>query len=138
KDAGTEIVLTRHQDDGAASHQVTVNIDDILNPGKPEANVALRHGDIVTIGQREAFYIRGEVARPGPYYVERGYTILRSISVAGGLTQFANRKEVQLLRAGAGGIQEKMVINLKSIEDGRKEDIPILPNDVIIVPRRVF
>jgi polysaccharide export outer membrane protein len=138
KEAGTEIVLTRHQEDGAASHQVTVNIDDILNPGKPEANVSLRHGDIVTVGQREAFYIRGEVARPGPYYVERGYTILRSISVAGGLTQFANRKEVQLLRSGAGGIQEKMVINLKAIEDGRKEDIAILPNDVIIVPRRVF
>jgi polysaccharide export outer membrane protein len=124
--------------DGAGTHQVSINIDDILNPGKPESNVALRHGDIVTIGPREAFYIRGEVARPGPYYVERGYTILRSISVAGGLTQFANRKEVQLLRSGAGGIQQKLVINLKLIEDGRKEDIPILPNDVIIVPRRIF
>jgi polysaccharide export outer membrane protein len=138
KEAGTEIVLTRHQENASGTHQITINIDDILNPGKPESNVALRHGDIITIGQREAFYIRGEVARPGPYYVERGYTILRSISVAGGLTQFANRKEVQLLRAGAGGIQEKLIINLKSIEDGRKEDIPILPNDVIIVPRRVF
>jgi polysaccharide export outer membrane protein len=92
----------------------------------------------VTLAQREAFYIRGEVARPGPYYIEKGTTILRAISVAGGLTQFANRKEVQLLRSGAGGIQEKTVINLKSIEDGHKEDVPVLPNDVIIVPRRIF
>jgi polysaccharide export outer membrane protein len=138
KEAGTQIVLTRHEDQGSGTRQVTINIDDILNPGKPESNMTLRHGDIVTVDQREAFYIRGEVARPGPYYIERGSTVLRAIGVAGGLTQFANRKEVQLLRAGAGGIQEKTVINMKSIEDGRKEDVPILPNDVIIVPRRIF
>jgi polysaccharide biosynthesis/export protein len=138
KDAGTDIVLTRHDDSGQGTHQTTVHLDDILNPGKPESNIALRHGDIVTLGQRDWLYLRGEVSRPGAYNIERGWTILRAISAAGGLTQFANRKEVQLLRAGTGAIQEKTVVNLKAIEDGHKEDIPLLPNDIIIVPRRIF
>jgi polysaccharide export outer membrane protein len=138
KDAGADVVLTRHTATGSATHQITIPLDDILSPGKTDANLPLRHGDIVTLNQREAFYIRGEVSRPGPYYVDRGMTILRAISVAGGLTQFANRKEVQLLRLGTGTIQQKTVVNLKAIEDGHKEDITLLPNDIIIVPRRIF
>src|SRR5262249_33773397 len=125
-------------DQGAGTRQETISISDLLDPAKPDSNMALRHGDIVTLGEHEAFYIRGEVARPGPYFVGKDYTVLRAISVAGGLTQFANRKEVQLLRSGDGGIQKKTIVNLKAIEDGHKEDIPILPNDVIIVPRRIF
>ena len=138
KDAGADVVLTRHPAKGSGTRQITIALDDILSPGKSDANLLLRHGDIVTLNQREAFYIRGEVTRPGPYYVDRGMTILRAISVAGGLTQFANRKEVQLLRSGTGTMQQKTVVNLKAIEDGHKEDIILLPNDVIIVPRRIF
>ena len=44
----------------------------------------------------------------------------------------------QLLRSGTGTIQQKTVVNLKAIEDGHKEDITLLPNDIIIVPRRIF
>jgi polysaccharide export outer membrane protein len=138
KDAGAEVVLTRHSAKGADTHQITLALDDILSPGKTDANVILHHGDIVTLNSREAFYIRGEVTRPGPYYIDRGMTILKAISVAGGLTQYGNRKEVQLLRSGTGTIQQKTVVNLKAIEDGHKEDIPLLPNDIIIVPRRIF
>jgi polysaccharide export outer membrane protein len=138
KDAGADVVLTRHPPNGSDTRQMTIPLDDILSPGKTDANVLLRHGDIVTLNQREAFYIRGEVTRPGPYYIDRGMTILRAISVAGGLSQYANRKEVELLRSGTGIIQQKTVVNLKAIEDGHKEDIPLLPNDIIIVPRRIF
>lgn len=138
KEAGADVVLTRHPAKESGTRQITIPLDDILTPGKTDANLLLRHGDIVTLNQREAFYIRGEVSRPGPYYIDRGMTILRAISVAGGLTQFANRKEVQLLRSGTGTIQQKTVVNLKAIEDGHKEDISLLPNDIIIVPRRIF
>jgi polysaccharide export outer membrane protein len=138
KDAGADVLLTRHLAKGSGTRQLTIPLDDILSPGKTDANILLHHGDVVTLNQREAFYIRGEVARPGPYYIDRGMTILKAISVAGGLSQFANRKEIQLLRSGTGTIQQKTLVNLKAIEDGHKEDISLLPNDIIIVPRRIF
>ena len=65
-------------------------------------------------------------------------TVLKAISVASGLTPFANRRQVSVLRSGKGGVQEKIVINIKSIEDGKSPDIPLKPEDTIIVPRRVF
>jgi polysaccharide biosynthesis/export protein len=138
KEAGTEILVTRRQDqDGHQPRQIVVNRDRLLSRDNQDANLILEHGDIVTIGEKEVYYIRGEVAKPGSYYLEKGLTILRSISVAGGLSQFANRKEVDLLREGPKG-QQKIRVNLKAIEDGKKQDIPLLPNDVIIVPRRIF
>jgi len=138
KEAGMEILVTRREDqDGHQPRQIVINRDRLMSRDNQDANLILEHGDIVTIGEKEVYYIRGEVSKPGSYYLEKGLTILRSISVAGGLSQFANRKEVDLLREGPKG-QQKIRVNLKAIEDGKREDIPLLPNDVIIVPRRIF
>jgi polysaccharide export outer membrane protein len=110
----------------------------LLSGDSQEANVLLSHGDIVALPEKRVFYIRGEIARPASYFLEKGMTVMKAITVAGGLSQFANRKEIELLRSRADGVQEKIKINLKAIEDGKRQDVPVLPNDLIIVPRRIF
>lgn len=137
REAGSNIVITRSRQEGAPGH-ILVNLEGLLGGTLPDANVALDHGDIVSVGEKEVFYIRGEVQKPGPFFLEKGMTVMKAISVAGGFGQFANRKEVQILRAGDRGVHERLRVNLKSIEDGKKEDVPIHPNDTIIVPRRIF
>ena len=138
KDAGQEIVVTRYDAKTAEGHQLRVKMDDLLNAIAPAANLALRHGDVISVGERAVFYIRGEVNRPSAFVLERGMTIMRALAVAGGLTQYANRKEVQLVRTGDGGGLENITVNLKAIEDGKSADMPLRPDDVIIVPRRIF
>ena len=138
KDAGADILITRRAEGDGAAQQMVVDLGHLLSRDNQEANIPLSHGDIVTLGTKQVFYIRGEVAHPASYFLESGMTVLKAISVAGGFGQFANRKEVELLRTGANGIQEKMVINIRAIENGKKEDVPILANDTIIVPRRIF
>ncbi|HEU4402237.1 MAG TPA: polysaccharide biosynthesis/export family protein, partial [Candidatus Polarisedimenticolia bacterium] len=85
KEAGVEILITRRQGGSASPKQIVIDRERLLSRENESANVILSHGDIVTIGEKEAFYIRGEVARPGSYFLENGMTILRAISVAGGL-----------------------------------------------------
>lgn len=138
KDAGQEIAVTRYDAKSAEGHQLRVKMDDLLNASVPAANLALRHGDVISVGERAVFYIRGEVNRPSAFVLERGMTIMRAIAVAGGLTQYANRKEVQLVRTGDGGGLANITVNLKTIEDGKTADMPLRPDDVIIVPRRIF
>lgn len=138
KEAGMEILITRRPEGDGATQPLVVNRDRLMSRNNQDANITLAHGDIVTIGEKEVFYIRGEVTKPGSYYLENDMTILKAISVAGGLTQFANRKSVDLLREGSGGMQKRMKVDLKAIEDGKKGDIPLLHNDVIIVSRRIF
>jgi polysaccharide export outer membrane protein len=137
REAGSNIVITRSQREGTSGH-ILVSLEELLGGSRPEANLPLEHGDIVSVGEKEVFYIRGEVQKPGPYFLEKGMTVMKAISVAGGFGQFANRKDVQILRAGDKGVQEKLTVNLKAIEDGKKEDVAIRPNDTVIVPRRIF
>jgi len=137
KEAGTQILITRRAGSDGAPRQVLVDRELLLSRDKTDGNPLLVHGDIVSIGEKQAFYIRGEVSKPGMYYLESGLTLMNAISVAGGLTQFANRKDIQLLRED-GEHHERRTVNLKAIEDGKKEDVPLRPNDTIIVPRRVF
>ena len=137
KEAGSQILVTRQGPDGSP-RQLTVDRNRILGQENQDTNILLEHGDILTVGERELFFIRGEVARPGPYQFESGLTVLRAISYAGGFSQFANRKHVDVLRTGAKGVQEKVTVNLKAIEEGKAQDIVLHPGDTVIVPRRVF
>ena len=137
KEAGSRILVTRHSEAGPMP-STTLERDKLFSQEHNEDNMLLERNDIVTVGGKDYYYIRGEVARPSPYYLESGITVLKAISIAGGLTQFANRRQVELLHQGSKGIQEKVIVNLKAIEDGKVPDIPIRPDDTIIVPKKVF
>ena len=62
---------------------------------------------------------------------------MKAISVAGGFSQWADRKEVELLRS-EDGEQKKIVVNLKAISQRKRQDIGLLPEDIIIVKRRLL
>lgn len=137
KDAGSRIVVTR-RDPTAGVRTILIDRDRLFSEDDAKANLLLERNDVITIGSKDYYYIRGEVGRPGPYYLESGTTVLKAIAVAGGLTQFGNRRQVELVRLGQNGLNEKIVVNLKAIEEGKTPDLPLRPDDTIIVPKRVF
>jgi polysaccharide export outer membrane protein len=137
KDAGSRILVTRRDQAGDVSN-VQIARDRLFSEGNSEANILLERNDIVTVGAKDYYYIRGEVARPGPYYLESGTTVLKAIAVAGGMTQFGNRRQVELIRKGEEGLNRKIEVNLRAIEDGKIPDVPLLPDDTIIVLKKVF
>jgi polysaccharide export outer membrane protein len=137
-DAGSDILITRRDQDSRSSRQIVVARKDLFSRDNKAANIFLDPGDIVTISDREFFYIRGEVGRPDAYIYKHGMTVLKAIGIAGGFSQFANRKEVVLLRTEDGEMHYKTIVNIKAIENGKQKDIPLLPEDIIIIPRRIF
>jgi polysaccharide export outer membrane protein len=137
KEAGSEILVRRASGDGPGE-QISVPLESLYQKDSDEANVLLHGGDVVTISERQFFYVKGEVARPNGYYLETGMTLLKAITLAGGPTQFANRREVEILRADAAGKQDRIVISLKEIESGKRPDPGLKANDIINVPRRIF
>jgi protein involved in polysaccharide export with SLBB domain len=74
------------------------------------------------------FYIYGEVNRAGSYPFVSGLTIRRAVAIAGGFTRRARHEPVTLIREREKGV-EKIPSTL---------DIPVLPGDIIEVPRRLF
>jgi polysaccharide export outer membrane protein len=139
REAGSEIIVTRRdsgtsEDEG--SRQITITKEELLRGGS-QFNPRLQTGDVITVGPEQYFYIRGEVMKPGQYKLGDRPTLLKAVSIAEGLTPYAKKKGIQIIRTVKGS-QTKLTFDLKSIEERKAEDVPILPNDVIIVDRRVF
>jgi len=80
------------------------------------------------------YYVDGEVRQPSrlPYFGDM--TVLRAIATAGGFTDFANRKKVELRRANG----QKFTINWEKALQDTKLDLPVFPNDQVTVHKRLF
>ncbi len=82
----------------------------------------------VSIAEFRPFYILGEVEKPGAYPYTGGLNVLSAIAIAGGTTYRANRSKIYIQHAGENGLREYVA----------SAAIPIMPGDVIQIPRRYF
>lgn len=100
---------------------------------------------LVTTNLKEAISrvvtVDGEVREPGVYPVVGHMTLMRSVALAKGLTEFARSEYVVVFRT-VGGQRYAALYNLQAIRDGYYDDPEIFPDDVVIVnesrARRIF
>ena len=112
-----------------------------LSGADPRAReVALVDGDTVVVPAGNTFYILGEVKKPGAYQLDQAATVLEGVALAGGFTDKAAPNRTRVIRNHKDGRQESIVIDLNDVmKRGRKEkDVPLTPNDVIVVPESYF
>jgi protein involved in polysaccharide export with SLBB domain/Mrp family chromosome partitioning ATPase len=83
------------------------------------------------------FYVTGEVARPGPYVLREGTSVVQAIAMSGGLGQFAARKRIQVRRK-VNGVESTFLFDYAAFESGKdvSGNIDLAPGDVVIVPER--
>ena len=79
-------------------------------------------------------YVVGEVAHPGTINLQGGpITALQAIAMAGGLKDFANTKNIRILRKGSRGVQT-IAFNYKDAVRGDGTPVYLRPGDTIVVP----
>lgn len=79
-------------------------------------------------------FIVGEVGHVGPIPITPGMTPLQAIATAGGLSPYAHKSRIYILR-GPQGKQEKIPFNYKAALRGdNSQDITLKPNDTVVVP----
>jgi len=86
------------------------------------------------INSRQVF-ILGEVAKPGTYPLTGRATVLQLIATAGGLTEFAARDEIVVLRT-AGGVPERRRVSYDAVVKGRDltQNLELAAGDTVVVP----
>ena len=129
--AGDEIVISRDAPNGAGRIQIPI---DRAAFERAESNPRLQSGDIVNVATRPYVYVLGEVRSPGKVPLERGMTLLKAVSSAGGLTEWAKEKNVQIISEGDSG--KPRVFNLKQIRDLKTPDPTLKGGDTVFVERR--
>lgn len=78
-------------------------------------------------------YITGEVGKPGGYSVVAPLNVLQLIARAGGLTEFAHRKDIYVLRNSQ---TSRLHFNYKEVIKGKNpaQNISLQPGDTVVVP----
>ena len=100
--------------------------------------LTLRSGDVITALPKFYVTVEGEITRPGRYVLDGDLTVTGAISTAGGLTRYG-KNDVQVRRVDAQTGKTTIIqVDLKDVRKGKKPDLPLLPNDVVTVPRRIF
>jgi polysaccharide export outer membrane protein len=90
------------------------------------------------INSRKVF-ITGQVGRAGPYPVGDHMTVMQLISMAGGLTEYAKKKDIVILREAAAKPGSKPTTFRFNYDDIQKlknlaSNIELKPGDTVIVP----
>ena len=80
------------------------------------------------------FYVGGEVRQPSRQIFIGRITVTQAIQSAGDFTDFADQREVRVIRA-TGKVD---IIDCKAALDDPTRDLPVYPGDNIVVGRRLF
>jgi polysaccharide export outer membrane protein len=93
----------------------------------------------VVTAQSSNVVLLGEVKTPGVHPVAFGesITLLQAIARAGGFTGLASVNRVSVIRS-VDGKETSIRARVSRMISGDEPDMPLLPNDVIMVPQVVF
>jgi polysaccharide export outer membrane protein len=83
----------------------------------------------------QVVFVTGEVNKPGPVPLVNGrISVLQALAVAGGFTDFANRKDIRILRKSSAGMQT-LKFNYKDAldEESMREPLALQAGDTVIV-----
>jgi polysaccharide export outer membrane protein len=107
-----------------------------LSKGRFDQNVLIQPGDVVYIPPAEVFYVSGEVRSPGQYQYREGMTLRQAITLSQGPYFKAKLDKGIIFREDPlTGKFNEIAVNIGAvISKGGTEDIPIYPNDIILVP----
>ena len=105
------------------------NLHDKLAAFTDNPQVTVRVAD----PRSKVFYVVGEVHKPGVMRLHAGEVLSQGLAEAGGLTDFANRRAITIVRRRPTE-NVKMTINFKKVEQGDlTADVPLEPGDTITV-----
>jgi polysaccharide export outer membrane protein len=116
-----------------------------LTPSELESRLAAQYSQFIRAAQvsvvvrevnSQKVYVIGEVNKEGPVRIQGPITVLQTLAEAGGLTDYAKRRKIYVLR-NENGKQTKLPFDYDAVVRGDKvtENIPLIAGDTIVVPR---
>jgi polysaccharide biosynthesis/export protein len=117
---------------------VEISMGSLRENVNPAEDIILQPFDVISVERAELVYINGEVNKTSA--IELGerdsISLLQAITQAGGLTRDAKKTQVRVLRPILNSTRRAEIdIDVNDVYAGKANDFPLLPNDVLYVPR---
>jgi polysaccharide export outer membrane protein len=119
--------------------EVEVNLSRLMETVNPAEDLVLQPYDIIKVVPKEMIYVSGEVMRTGGYELNDrdSLGVTQVIVMSGGFSREAKPEAAVVLRPVLYTARRAEIpVNLKLVLAGKANDFPLLPNDVLMVPRR--
>ncbi len=127
-DAGDLLYIQRVSEYGDEV-SVTVDLKKLLEEGDVSANVAVREGDSIYLPRAAFVFVTGEVKKPGAYKITPDLSVLKAITLAGGFTDKARKRKIQIIRRDEEGNEVTTTVPFDEL---------VKPDDIIMVPLSFF
>ncbi len=88
---------------------------------------------IVVEATATSAYVIGGVNHPGAVSLQGNLTVLQALALAGGLTDFADRKNIRILRKGAAGVHS-IPFNYNEAVKGSSASVYLRAGDTVVIP----
>ena len=115
-----------------------VSIERLRDSINPVEDIVLQPMDVISVERAEMIYVNGEVMKAGA--IELGerdsISVTQLLAMVGGMSKDADATKTLILRPVLNTSRRAEIpINLKKILAGGETDFPLLPNDVLYVPK---
>lgn len=127
-DAG-EMVTIRRKNPGKQDEMITINLKNLMEKNEAGPKPTILGGDSVIVSKAGLFYVTGQVHKPAAYKYENGTSVIKAVTMAGGFTELASKKRIQIIRLVKG---EEKVLERVPLHT------PVQRDDVIMVPESFF
>jgi len=117
---------------------VEISMGSLRENVNPAEDIVLEPFDVIAVERAELVYVNGEVGKVGGVELgERDYmSIAQAITLSGGLTKNADAAKARILRPVLNSSRRaEITVDLTKVFKGSANDFPLLPNDVLYVPR---
>jgi polysaccharide export outer membrane protein len=141
RDLGDQIIIFRQGADGATD-RIQVDLERLVYDADPALNLPVMPGDIIYVPtvEKVRIFVTGAVRTPNVFEVPRAepVTVLRAITLAGGTTDRASERKVQIIRTGPDGARQTIEVDLRKVKRGKAEDPVLQKDDLVLVPESFF
>ncbi len=121
-------------------------MEEILEGKNPAVNIEIKPNDVISVSEANSnmIYVVGDVEHGGAFTLggRQNISVLRALSLAGGLGRTAKPQKARIIRGSPGEPKPlEIAVNVRRIFNGKAEDMVLLPQDVLVIPtssRKVF
>jgi len=102
--------------------------------GNRAYDIDLEPGDMINVLRKPEYniYIYHQGGSGGAYTFRDPVSLLQAVSLIGGLGEGASDK-LKIVRTLPDGTKEQIEVDFGDILDGKLDDVPLMPNDVVII-----
>jgi len=129
-------IEVQRRDSTGSLQKILISKDALLSAGEGNENIYVFDQDVINVLPVASVYVSGQVKNEQSIQYTKDLTLLRAIAKAGGFTEWANKDKVIILRTSENGETKSIKVDASKIEKGKEKDVPLFPNDHIVVYER--